>query len=170
MLYRGRGFKDPKERTVSFTPGAASGHFWKIQRRSDRPCESAFEPRSVRGILIEREKAEDEEKAERERRRWGRKREGGSFNKNLTSGPLCEGNHSKRSRRETAVSLPEGRHEKHIVKRKETEMENACRGWPINFSMGKLNAPIAHLLAARFVSTLLKNIKNSTDCQFVKAS
>lgn len=58
-------------------------------------------------------------------------------NKNLTSGPLCEENHSKRSRRGTAVSLPEGRREKRIVKRKETEMGNACRGWPDKFPDGK---------------------------------
>lgn len=35
-------------------------------------------------------------------------------NKNLTSGPLCEGNHSKRSWRGTAVSLPEER-EKNVL-------------------------------------------------------
>lgn len=92
---------------VSFTPGAAPGHFRKIQRESDRPCESAFEPRSVRGIPIGREKAGDEN--ERKRRRWRRRGRKAAkkveANKNLTSGPLCEGSHSKRSRRGTAVSL-----------------------------------------------------------------
>lgn len=70
-------------------------------------------------------------------------------NKNLTSGPLCEGNHSKRSRRGTAVSLPEGRREKRIVKRKETEMGNACRGRPINFLMGEPNAHRSHTCSPR---------------------
>lgn len=92
-------------------------------------------------------------KRKRRRRRGRRGAKKVEANKNLTSGPLCERNHSKRSRRGTAVSLPEGRREKRIVKRKETEMGNACREWPINFPVGKLNAPIAHLLAPRFAST-----------------
>lgn len=127
---------------LSFTPGAAPGHFWKVQRESDRPCESAFEPRSVRGIPIRREKAgagKRRRRRRRTRRRSGRKRaKKVEANKNLTSGPLCEGNHSKRDRDEKRLF----RYRKGAMKNvlwggKETKMENACRGFADKFPDGK---------------------------------
>jgi len=139
VIPRGRGFKDPKERTIS-SSRLPQVQLRGIFERYKGDLIDHVNPLSSRDQLEgfwSNERKPRMKRRQRGRRRWGRNEEDGSFNKNLTSGPLCEGNHSKRSRRGTAVSLPEGRHEKRIVKRKETKMGNACRGWPINFSMGK---------------------------------
>lgn len=154
-------------------PRCSLGHFWKVQRESDRPCESAFEPRSVRGILIGQEKAGDEDgrKRRRKRRRWRRKgAKKVETNKNLTSVPLCERNHLKRSRWRTAVWLPEGHREKRIVKRKRDRDGKCVSRVADKFPDGKTRcadrAPACHHISFPFCW----KVYNSTDCKFLKAS
>lgn len=78
----------------------------------------------------------ESKEADRRRRRKGAKKV--EANKNSTTGPLCVGSLSKRSRRRTAVSLPEGHREKMYCKERRVRNGKCMLRVADEFSKGRI--------------------------------